>query len=59
MRQVFLDTETTGLSPDNGDRFVELGCVEMVNRRLTGQQPPLLPQPERPTAEEARAGCTA
>ncbi|MBP7133133.1 MAG: DNA polymerase III subunit epsilon, partial [Aquabacterium sp.] len=32
-RQIFLDTETTGLSPDSGDRIVEIGCVEMVNRR--------------------------
>lgn len=36
MRQIFLDTETTGLSADNGDRIVEIGCVELVNRRLTG-----------------------
>ena len=37
MRQVFLDTETTGLSPESGDRIIEIGCVEMVNRRLTGR----------------------
>ena len=36
MRQIFLDTETTGLSADNGDRIVEIGCVELFNRRLTG-----------------------
>lgn len=35
-RQVILDTETTGLSAENGDRLIELGCVEMVNRKLTG-----------------------
>src|SRR3989442_10510123 len=35
-RQIMLDTETTGLSADNGDRLIELGCVEMVNRKLTG-----------------------
>ncbi|AEF89818.1 DNA polymerase III, epsilon subunit [Delftia sp. Cs1-4] len=35
-RQIILDTETTGLSADNGDRLIELGCVEMVNRKLTG-----------------------
>ncbi|CAB5672920.1 DNA polymerase III subunit epsilon [Delftia tsuruhatensis] len=35
-RQIILDTETTGLSPENGDRLIELGCVEMVNRKLTG-----------------------
>ena len=32
MRQIFLDTETTGLSADNGDRIVEIGCVELVAR---------------------------
>ena len=37
MRQIFLDTETTGLSPENGDRVIEIGCVEMVNRKLTGK----------------------
>jgi len=37
MRQVFLDTETTGLSAEQGDRVVEIGCIEMVNRRLSGR----------------------
>jgi DNA polymerase-3 subunit epsilon len=37
MRQIFLDTETTGLSPDQGDRIIEIGCIEMVSRRLTGR----------------------
>ena len=36
MRQIFLDTETTGLFPDKGHRIIEIGCVEMINRRLTG-----------------------
>ena len=36
MRQLFLDTETTGLSAEGGDRVIELGCVELVNRKLTG-----------------------
>ena len=36
MRQIFLDTETTGLSADSGDRIVEIGCVELFNRRPTG-----------------------
>ena len=31
MREIVLDTETTGLSPDNGDRIVEIGCVELIN----------------------------
>ena len=35
MRQVILDTETTGLNPATGDRIIEIGCVEMVGRRLT------------------------
>ena len=37
MRTVFLDTETTGLNASQGDRVVEIGCVELVNRRLTGR----------------------
>jgi len=35
-RLIVLDTETTGLSADNGDRIIELGCVELLNRKLTG-----------------------
>ncbi len=38
MRQVFLDTETTGLSAADGDRIVEIGCIELDNRRHTGRQ---------------------
>ena len=38
MRQIFLDTETTGLSPESGDRVIEIGCVELVNRKLTGRK---------------------
>lgn len=37
MRQIFLDTETTGLEPEQGHRIIEIGCVEMINRRLTGK----------------------
>ena len=36
MRQIILDTETTGLEPEQGHRIIEIGCIEMVNRRLTG-----------------------
>jgi DNA polymerase III subunit epsilon len=53
MRQIFLDTETTGLEPENGDRIVEVGCIEMVNRRLTGQTLHLYLNPERKGSEEA------
>lgn len=38
MRQVILDTETTGLEPEQGHRVIEIGCVELVNRRKTGRR---------------------
>jgi DNA polymerase-3 subunit epsilon len=53
MRQIFLDTETTGLSPESGDRIIELGCIEMDNRRLTGRTLHRYLNPERPNHEEA------
>lgn len=37
MRQIVLDTETTGLEPSQGHRLIEIGCVELVNRKLTGR----------------------
>ncbi len=37
MRQIILDTETTGLSPEEGHRIIEIGCVEMIDRKLTGR----------------------
>ena len=37
MRQVVLDTETTGLEPQGGHRIIEIGCVEISHRRLTGR----------------------
>ena len=53
MRQIFLDTETTGLSPDGGDRIIEIGCLEMVNRRLTDNNKHFYINPERPSSEGA------
>jgi DNA polymerase-3 subunit epsilon len=53
MRQIFLDTETTGLSPETGDRLVEIGCLEMVSRRLTGRNLHFYVNPERPGSEDA------
>ena len=55
MRQIFLDTETTGLSPDSGDRMVEIGCIEMDNRRLTGRHLHYYLNPERKNGEGAVA----
>jgi DNA polymerase III subunit epsilon len=37
MRQIFLDTETTGLSPKAGHRIIEIGCIELIDRRVTGK----------------------
>jgi DNA polymerase-3 subunit epsilon len=53
MRQIFLDTETTGLSPENGDRVIELGCIEMENRRLTGRNLHFYFNPQRKNSEDA------
>jgi DNA polymerase III subunit epsilon len=53
MRQIFLDTETTGLAAEGGDRLIEIGCLEMVNRRLTGGQLHLYVNPGRPNSAEA------
>jgi DNA polymerase III subunit epsilon len=53
VRQIFLDTETTGLSPEGGDRLIEIGCLEMVNRRMTGKNLHLYVNPERPSSDEA------
>ena len=53
MRQIFFDTETTGLNPESGDRIVEIGCIEMVNRRLTGVHLHFYLNPERKGNEEA------
>ena len=53
MRQIVLDTETTGLSADNGDRIIEIGCVELVNRKLTGRNKHFYLNPERDSHEDA------
>jgi len=53
VRQVFLDTETTGLSPESGDRIIEIGCVEIVNRRLTGRRVHFYVNPERRNSIDA------
>jgi DNA polymerase-3 subunit epsilon len=47
MRQIVLDTETTGLESSQGHRVIEIGCVELVNRRLTGQHYHQYINPER------------
>ena len=47
MRQIVLDTETTGLEPSDGHRIIEIGCVELINRRVTGNTYHQYIQPER------------
>jgi DNA polymerase-3 subunit epsilon len=53
MRQLFLDTETTGLSAEGGDRVIELGCVELINRKLTGHNLHFYFNPGRDSHEDA------
>ena len=55
MRQVVLDTETTGLNPRTGDRVIEIGCVELKNRMLTGNNFHRYINPERDSEEGALA----
>jgi DNA polymerase-3 subunit epsilon len=47
MRQIVLDTETTGLEPKEGHRIIEIGAVELIDRRLTGQHFHQYLNPER------------
>ena len=47
MRQIVLDTETTGLEPSQGHRVIEIGCIELVNRRLTGNNLHIYINPQR------------
>jgi DNA polymerase-3 subunit epsilon len=53
MRQIFLDTETTGLSAENGDRVIEIGCVELLHRKLTGNNLHFYLNLERDSHEDA------
>ena len=53
MRQIVLDTETTGLSAEGGDRIIEIGCVELVGRKLTGNNRHFYLNPERDSHEDA------
>jgi len=55
MREIVLDTETTGLDPNKGDRLIEIGCVEIVNRMPTGQEFHVFINPERDVPAEAQA----
>ena len=55
MRQIVLDTETTGLNAATGDRLIEIGCVELLNRRLTGRHLHFYVNPERDIDEGAIA----
>ncbi|ABX78880.1 DNA polymerase III subunit epsilon [Coxiella burnetii] len=53
MRQIVLDTETTGLVPEEGHRIIEIGALEMVNRRLTGNHLHFYINPERSIERDA------
>ena len=55
MRQIVLDTETTGLSTSQGHRIIEIGCLELVNRRITGREYHRFLNPERDIDEGAEA----
>lgn len=55
MRQILLDTETTGFNPKNGDRIIEIGAVEMISRKLSNHNYHQYIQPEREVPEDAIA----
>ena len=55
MREIILDTETTGLDPSRGDRIVEIGCLELVNRLPSGETFHVYINPERAMSPEAEA----
>jgi len=52
-RIIFVDTETTGLVHESGDRIIEIGCIEMVNRRLTGRSKHFYVNPQRANSDDA------
>ena len=54
MRQIVLDTETTGLSPAQGHRVIEIGCLELIDRRLTGREIHCFLHPDREIEEAAQ-----
>jgi DNA polymerase-3 subunit epsilon len=53
MRQIFLDTETTGLNPAQGDRVIEIGCIELLNRRESGRRLHHYVNPQRASHPDA------
>ncbi len=53
MRQIILDTETTGFDPAEGDRIIELGCVELINRQFTGNNLHIYFNPDRESSPGA------
>lgn len=53
MRQIILDTETTGINPQLGHRIIEIGCVEMIDRKLTGKHFHVYINPQRNVEDEA------
>ena len=55
MRQIVLDTETTGIETRDGHRLIEIGAVEMINRRLTGNSYHQYINPEREIDAEAKS----
>ena len=53
LRQIILDTETTGLDPKSGHRVIEIGCIELINRKFTGEQFHVYLNPDRDSDEAA------
>ena len=55
MREIILDTETTGLNPNGGDRLIEIGCIELINRIPSGREFHRFVNPQRDVPAEAEA----